>query len=106
VTWLDHQPRAQVDAAIGELSARPELVEKYADRARNDDRYALWLAMVDGHLETLPDPHGEVIWDWHDSYQAGWAPRATAFAAWASTDPEPDPTSATTATVSAGMVAL
>jgi dTDP-D-glucose 4,6-dehydratase len=57
LTWLDRQPRTQVDAALTEFAADPTLVAHYHDRAGNDRRYALWLAMVDGNIETLPHPH-------------------------------------------------
>jgi hypothetical protein len=90
VTWLDRQPQAQVDAAIAELAAHPDLVSRYRDRAGTDGRYSLWLAMVDLHLEALPDTHSSLEWDWRRAYTSGWSPRAAAFAAWASATPDPN----------------
>ena len=65
MTWLDRQPPAQVDAALAEFSSNPDLVERYSLQAGNNRRYALWLAMVDLHIDTLPDPHCQLTWDWH-----------------------------------------
>jgi hypothetical protein len=89
VTWLDRQPQSQVDAAIAELAGHPDLVSRFHERAGSDQRYSLWLAMVDLHLEALPDPHSALDWDWRRAYKSGWSPRAVAFAAWASATADP-----------------
>jgi hypothetical protein len=88
VTWLDRQPQAQVDAAIAELAGDPDLVARYYERAGGDQRYSLWLAMVDLHIEALPDTHSTLDWDWKRAYRSGWSPRTAAFAAWASATPD------------------
>lgn len=89
MTWLDRQPQSQVDAAIAELAGHPDLVSRLHERAGNDQRYSLWLAMVDLHIEALPDTHSTLDWDWRRAYKSGWSPRAAAFAAWASATPDP-----------------
>jgi len=86
VTWLDSQPRHQVEAALEVFDQEPELAKRYVERAGHDRRYRLWLALVDLQISTLPDRSPRLAWDCRTAYRAGWSPRAAAFAAWASTD--------------------
>jgi hypothetical protein len=86
VTWLDSQARHQVEAALAVFDGDGEFASCYLERAGCDRRYALWLALVDLHIETLPDRGCRLACDWRIAYRTGWSPRAAAFAAWASSD--------------------
>lgn len=86
MSWLDSQPRHQVEAALVMFDDQPDLAERYRTRAGSDRAYTLWLALVDLQSETLPDRRRLRSWDWHTAYRTGWSPRAAAFAAWASSD--------------------
>lgn len=99
MSWLDSQPRHQVEAALAVFDGDSELATRYLHRAGHDRRYGLWLALVDLQMSTLPDRGPRLAWDWHIAYRAGWSPRAAAFAAWASTDTD---TTATSPIIRAG----
>jgi hypothetical protein len=92
VTWLDSQPRSQVEGALAAFDNDPDFAKGYLNRAGCDRRYALWLVLVDLQISTLPNRGPRLAWDWQTAYEAGWSPRAAAFAAWASTDTHTTPT--------------
>jgi hypothetical protein len=91
VTWLDSQPRSQVEGALAVFDNDPDFARGYLNRAGCDRRYALWLVLVDLQVSTLPDRGPRLAWAWHAAYETGWSPRAAAFAAWASTDTHTTP---------------
>jgi hypothetical protein len=72
LTWLDTQPPSIVRCAL-------------ADRNEVDQsaRFALWLVLVDLHLDQLHTGRHGLQWDWHLAYDSGWSPRTAALAAWA-----------------------
>jgi hypothetical protein len=80
VTWLDSQPRSQVEGALAAFDNDPDFARGYLTRAGCDRLYALWLVLVDLQISTLPTRGPRVAWDWHTAYETGWSPRAAAFA--------------------------
>jgi hypothetical protein len=54
VTWLDSQPRSQVEGALAVFDNDPDFARDYLNRAGCDRRYALWLVLVDLQVSTLP----------------------------------------------------
>ncbi len=72
-TWLDTQPAATVHRALG-CPPRTDEAEQ---------RFHLWLRLVDLHLDQLHVERPQLAWDWHRAYGDGWSPRTAVFAAWA-----------------------
>lgn len=75
-TWLDTQPTATIRRALA-----PSPHE--TDTESGEPRFALWLELVDLHLDQLHVERHQLEWDWHRAYEEGWSPRTAAFAAWA-----------------------
>jgi hypothetical protein len=92
--WLDHQEPAAVYAAAGEVAKHPELTGRLAE-AGGDGYYAVWLALVDGHMaRLLATSRAELRrWDWRGAYHTGLSPRTAAVAAFADRQSTPLPTS-------------
>jgi hypothetical protein len=77
VSWLDTKPPEKVDAAIERLRARRGghyYIDEYAD---GDERFGLWLALVDQYLgKALTIGFTDLAdWGWRDSFDAGDSPR-------------------------------
>ena len=73
-TWLDTQPTATIRRAL----------DASTDRTDDDQqRFGLWLELVDLHLDQLRAERSGLEWDWQGAYEEGWSPRTAAFAAWA-----------------------
>lgn len=73
-TWLDTQPTVTVQLALD------------ASLSGDDGpgcRFALWLELLDLHLDQLSTERSLLDWDWPDACAKGWSPRTAAFAAWA-----------------------
>lgn len=75
-TWLDTQPTATIRRALA--PSRHE-----TDTESGEPRFALWLELVDLHLDGLHGERHQLEWNWHRAYDDGWSPRTAAFAAWA-----------------------
>ena len=75
-TWLDTQPTAIIRRALA-----PSRHER--DTESGEPRFALWLELVDLHLDQLRAERSGLEWDWQGAYEDGWSPRTAAFAAWA-----------------------
>lgn len=75
-TWLDTQPTMIIRRALA-ANAIP------APEDGTDQRYGLWLELVDLHLDQLRVGRHQLDWDWQRAYEDGWSPRTAAFAAWA-----------------------
>lgn len=89
-TWIDKLPAAKLGPALAQLG---EHADRYADHLRyadGDDRFALWLALVDkrvwqlsGHAVSLFDL---ADWNSRDEYEAGTSPVRGAYEALANDD--------------------
>ena len=73
-TWLDTQPTTIIRCALAADTAPED---------GTDQRYGLWLELVDLHLDQLRADRSGLEWEWRRAYEDGWSPRTAAFAAWA-----------------------
>ena len=79
MTWLDEQDAGKVDAALAKLRStergRTHIVE-----AGGDERFGLWLALVDQRMLRLIGLGYRDIsdWRWADAYEDGYSPRDAA----------------------------
>lgn len=77
-TWLDQKDPAKIDAALAQMRERSP---GYADEvAGGDERFALWLAIVDGRMaRSVGVTHRDIAdWTWRDAYDSGMSPSEAA----------------------------
>lgn len=78
MTWLDAQPAEKVDASLADLRATGG--ERWAQRVADvdgDERFALWLLLVDQRMQrAVGVTHRDIgDWTWRDAYDGGYSPR-------------------------------
>lgn len=77
MTWIDQQSQAKVRAQIATMkkSKGGEAATYYA-HAGDDDRFALWLALVDRRTRRGVGAYfSDFPVDWRRKYEAGLSPR-------------------------------
>lgn len=74
-SWLDHQPQEKIDAALVKFRRNPRY-QRYLDDYNGDERFALFMALVDRRLLgmvglTAMDMADFPSWD---CYESGMSP--------------------------------
>jgi hypothetical protein len=80
MTWLDEKDQTQVEEMLARFRA-PEFDQGYVeDCAGGDERFALWLRLVDKRMiGSVGVSHRDIAdWTWRDAYDGGQSPSSAA----------------------------
>jgi hypothetical protein len=86
MSWLDDQPAEKVEAALQSL--REQAPGYIANEGTGDERFALWLRLVDKRMARVTGLGHRDIGDWHwrDAFEDGVSPSEAAREALAADD--------------------
>lgn len=79
-TWIDSQPAEKIEAALQRMREHPERFERTSAYAGGDERFGLWLALVNKRLSNAVGLGLFDLGDWNirDAYDDGMSPREAA----------------------------
>lgn len=78
MSWIDEQPTEKISAALEKYRADESvLIRDCKDASRGDERYGLWLALVNvAMIRQIGLSYRDISdWTWADAYANGYSPR-------------------------------
>lgn len=79
-SWLDSQPKDKIDAALESFRANESLYNDYLKWCNGDERFALWMLLVDRRIMRRVGVTSRDLSDFNswDCYEAGYSPAEAA----------------------------